>query len=126
CSTGGRQGLSEAQRYPADFNGVLAGAPAIDWTKFIVEQLWPQMVMMWNNDELPACKEAAVQNALAARCPDQDGQIDGVFDARNCDDIGILQSLVGTSTPCGTITQLDVDTIKAIWQGMRKSGSQSD
>ena len=32
CSAGGRQGMKEAQRFPADFDGIIAGAPALDWT----------------------------------------------------------------------------------------------
>src|SRR2546430_9115840 len=32
CSAGGRQGLKEAQRFPGDFDGIVAGAPGLDWT----------------------------------------------------------------------------------------------
>ena len=52
CSTGGREGLMEAQRYPADYNGIASGAPAINWTKFIPSEIWPELVM--NRPRLPA------------------------------------------------------------------------
>ena len=126
CSTGGRQGLMEAQRYPTDFNGVLAGAPALNWDQFMVAQLWPELVMKWNNDYLSTCKEDLVNTTLQQKCPDQDGQTDGVFDPRNCDVLGILDSLIGTVTPCGTFTATDALVIQEIWQGPRESGSQSD
>jgi Tannase and feruloyl esterase len=126
CSTGGRQGLMEAQRYPNDFNGVLAGAPALNWPQFMVAQLWPQLVMEWNNDYLSTCKEDLVNTTLQERCPDQDGQIDGVFDPRNCNVLGVLDSLIGTVTPCGTFTAKDALVVQEIWQGPRYSGSQSD
>jgi Tannase and feruloyl esterase len=126
CSTGGRQGLMEAQRYPKDFNGILAGAPALNWDQFMVAQMWPQLVMEWNNDYLPTCIENLVNTTLQAHCPDQDGQVDGVFDPRNCDVLGVLDSLVGTVTPCGTFTATDALVIQEIWQGPRLSGSQND
>jgi Tannase and feruloyl esterase len=126
CSTGGRQGLMEAQRYPTDFNGILAGAPALNWPQFMVAQMWPQLVMEWNNDYLPTCKEDLVNTTLQARCPDQDGQVDGVFDPRNCDVLGVLDSLIGTGTPCGTFTKADALVVQEIWQGPRYSGSQND
>jgi Tannase and feruloyl esterase len=126
CSTGGRQGLSEAERYPTDFNGILAGAPALSWPEFMNAQLWPQLVMRWSNDELPPCKEAAVNAALKSHCRDQNGQIDGVFDPRTCDVRAVLRGLVGTSTPCGRFTATDARVVQAIWQGPRKSGSQAD
>jgi Tannase and feruloyl esterase len=126
CSTGGRQGLMEAQRYPADFNGILAGAPALNWPQFMVAQMWPQLVMEWNNDYLPTCIEDLVNTTLQTHCPDQDGQVDGVFDPRNCDVLGVLASLIGTVTPCGTFTRTDAQVIQEIWQGPRFSGSQND
>ena len=126
CSTGGRQGLMEAQRYPTDFNGVLAGAPALNWDQFMVAQMWPQLVMKFMNDYLPTCKEDLVNTALQTHCPDQNGQIDGVFDPRNCDVVGVLDSLIGTVTPCGTFTATDAQVVQAIWQGPRESGTQSN
>jgi Tannase and feruloyl esterase len=126
CSTGGRQGLMEAQRYPADFNGILAGAPALNWDQFMVAQMWPQLVMEWNNDILPTCKENLVNATLQAQCHDQDGQVDGVFDPRTCNVLGVLRSLIGTVTPCGTFTATDAAVIQEIWQGPRDSGSQKN
>jgi len=126
CSTGGRQGLSEAQRYPKDFNGILAGAPALNWDQFMVAQMWPQLVMEWNGDYLPTCKEDLVNSALQAQCRDQNGQVDGVFDPRDCDVLGVLGNLIGTVTPCGTFTATDARVIQEIWQGPRLSGSQRD
>jgi len=126
CSTGGRQGLSEAEKYPTDFNGVLAGAPALNWDQFMVAQMWPQLAMEWNNDYLPTCKEDLVNTTLQSQCRDQDGQVDGVFDPRNCDVLGILHSLIGTSTPCGTFTATDALVVQEIWQGPRFSGTQTN
>jgi Tannase and feruloyl esterase len=126
CSTGGRQGLMEAQRYPADFNGILAGAPALNWDQFMVAQMWPQLVMEWNSDFLPTCKENLVNTTLQAQCHDQDGQVDGVFDPRNCDVLAVLHSLIGTVTPCGMFTATDSLVVQEIWQGPRLSGTQKN
>lgn len=63
CSTGGREGLMEAQRYPADCNGIVSGAPAINWTRFIPAEIWPALVMNQMHDALPTCKEDAFTDA---------------------------------------------------------------
>jgi Tannase and feruloyl esterase len=116
CSTGGRQGLMEAQRYPADYNGIVSGAPAINWTRFTPAQVWPPLVMNASDDFLPACKETAFTNAVIAACDGLDGVVDGVIsDPSACH--WDPHTLVGTNTPCGVITATDADVIEKIWQG---------
>ena len=80
CSTGGRQGLSEAQRYPADYDGILAGAPAINWQKLHVAQLWGQMSMNAAGNFVAQCKLAAATSAAVAACDTIDGVADGVIE----------------------------------------------
>src|SRR5213082_578545 len=73
CSTGGRQGLMEAQRYPQDYNGIVSGAPAINWTRFIPQELWGAVLMSATGNPLPACKLAAATAAAIAACDTADG-----------------------------------------------------
>jgi tannase/feruloyl esterase len=122
CSTGGRQGLAEAQRYPADYNGILAAAPAINWQKFIPAELWPELVMLQSGDFLPQCKLAAFQTAAINAC-DKAG--DGVADGVIGDPLACKfnpTSLVGTSTPCGTIAAQDAAVVAKIGEGPRTTG----
>jgi len=124
CSTGGRQGLMEAQRYPADYDGILAGAPAINWPKLHVAQMWGQLVMLEADHFVPACKFEAARAASVKAC---DG-IDGVEDDLVQDPLRCKYDpaeLVGASTAdCGAITQADADIIRMIWEGpRRKDGS---
>ena len=80
CSTGGRQGLMMAQRYPKDYNGILAGAPAIHWDKFQAYQIWPQMAMRFDaGGPIASSKQAAATAAAIAACDPQDGVTDGVI-----------------------------------------------
>jgi hypothetical protein len=119
CSTGGRQGLSEAQRYPNDYDGILSAAPAINWQKFIPAELWPELVMLRSGDVLPQCKLAAFQAAAIQACDKVgDGVVDGVIgDPLACTfEPG---SLVGTSTSCGTITAQDAAVVAKIIAGPR-------
>jgi feruloyl esterase len=124
CSTGGRQGLSEAQRYPADYHGILAGAPAINWTKLHPEQLWGAVVMNDAKHVVATCKlEAAVAAAVAA-CDAIDGVKDGVIgDPHRCS--YDPKALVGTAADnCEPITEADADVIRKIWEGpKRRDGS---
>jgi feruloyl esterase len=119
CSAGARQGITEAQRYPDDYNGVLGGSPAINVTKQRVIGLWGQLAMLQANDFLPKCKFDAATAAVEA-CDGLDRVKDGVInDPQECK--YDPQALVGTSTPCGTFTQTDADVIRKIWDGPRDS-----
>jgi hypothetical protein len=120
CSTGGRQGLSEAQRYPADYDGILSGAPAINWTKLHMEQMWGHVVMKAAGNFLPQCKFMAAQAAAVAACDAADGVKDGVIeDPRGC--AFDPKQLVGTSAgACGDFTAADAEVIRKVWQGPRR------
>jgi feruloyl esterase len=120
CSTGGRQGLSEAQRYPADYDGILSGAPAINWTRLHTEQMWGELVMLEAHNVVPACKLAAATAAAVAACDSADGVADSVIDdPRAC--AFDPKQLIGTSASgCATFTEADAAVIRKIWQGPRR------
>ncbi|GGM50149.1 tannase/feruloyl esterase family alpha/beta hydrolase [Dactylosporangium sucinum] len=120
CSTGGRQGLVEAQRYPGDFDGILAAAPAISWNRLTFAQLWPQVVMNDAGVYPTACEFAAFNRAAVAACDGDDGVTDGVIGhPETCRfDPG---ELVGTMVRChGTMIRISpavADVVRRIWQG---------
>ncbi len=68
-STGGRQGFKAAQVYPGDFNGILAGAPAFNWTHFITSEIYPQTVMLKElGGPIAATKLDAVSASATGAC----------------------------------------------------------
>ena len=120
CSTGGRQGLSEAERYPQDYNGIVAGAPAINWPKLIMQSVWGTVQEIAAGDAVPPCKLAAATQAAVAACDAIDGVKDGVIeDPDRCH--YDPKELIGTSAgECGMFTQADADIIRKIWDGPRR------
>jgi hypothetical protein len=56
CSTGGRQGHQMAQRYPDQYDGILATASAKNWGQMLMQEFWPQAVM----NDMGTCHRAAV------------------------------------------------------------------
>jgi hypothetical protein len=86
CSNGGRQALMEAQRYPGDYDGIIAGAPAYDWTRTAQMFIWNgQSLTRTPQSNLPPAKLPAIQAAILAQCDGLDGVRDGlVRDPRQC------------------------------------------
>ena len=81
CSAGGRQGLMEAQRYPADFDGIIAGAPGLNWTGRAIESM--VIANASHQDEaayIPPAKYALIHNAVLEACDALDGVKDGVLE----------------------------------------------
>ena len=99
CSRGGGQALMEAQRFPEDFDGIIAGAPAYDWTGFAAQMLRNMQALfpdpknltpMFTPDTLKG-----VESAIVAACDVIDGVKDGIIDdPRQCRfDVDTLSSL---------------------------------
>jgi hypothetical protein len=126
CSTGGRQGLMLAQRFPDGYDGILAGAPAIHWDRFHPAQLWPPVVRLEEvgGASISTCKYDAATAAAVAACDGQDGVVDGILDdPRTCD--FDPRTLVGADLgACGTITAEEAEAIARIWDGPRDTDGQ--
>jgi feruloyl esterase len=86
CSNGGRQALMEAQRFPDDYNGIIAGAPANYWTHLLAEAIWnTQAVLAKPASFIPPTKLPAISHAVLAACDARDGVKDGILnDPRQC------------------------------------------
>jgi len=83
CSNGGRQGLIEAQRFPEDFDGVIANSPWVDQTGFTVGAMWNQKAL--SGAGLTPAKLAMVADHVMAKCDAIDGLKDGLIDdPRKC------------------------------------------
>lgn len=79
CSNGGRQALMEAQRYPADYDGIVAGAPAAAWTTLMAAFVWNAQAMADPLAHVPLAKLPAIERAVIAACDARDGVPDGVL-----------------------------------------------
>jgi hypothetical protein len=83
CSNGGRQGMLEAQRYPDDFDGIVAIAPWVHQTGFSMGAIWNHQAVA--NAGLTAGKLALLAQHVMAKCDALDGLEDGLIDdPRHC------------------------------------------
>jgi len=121
CSDGGREAMEVAQRYPGDFNGIVAGAPEIIAAPLNAElQTWNYRV---NTDAsgsaiLTAAKLPALHGAVIAACGGDDGTPDGIItDPRNCHfDPVSIQCAAGADTP-SCLTPAQVQVVREIYRG---------
>jgi hypothetical protein len=83
CSDGGREALMEAQCYPEDFDGIIAGAPANNWSHLFTGFVWNEQALA--ETPIPPAKLPVIQKAVVAACDALDGIKDGLLeDPRAC------------------------------------------
>jgi feruloyl esterase len=127
CSKGGQQGLMEAQRYPGDYDGLIAGAPANNSTRsYLAGHLWPALATEKDPDSyIPASKVPLLQAAVTKACDALDGITDGVLaDPRACRfDPGALTCRAGQD-PATCFTEKQASAVKKIWGGARTSAGE--
>ncbi|MYF68462.1 MAG: tannase/feruloyl esterase family alpha/beta hydrolase [Proteobacteria bacterium] len=121
CSTGGRQGLMAMQRYPGDFDGIIAGAPVFSPARMIVAGLWTtQQVARLIAEDQPLAGEQLdlLQDAVLDACDAIDGVEDQIIDdPRQCRvDPGILQCSESESPP-QCLTDSQVEFVRTIYDG---------
>ena len=111
----------EAQRYPEDFNGILAGAPAHKWTELMFGFAWNAQALSGPASFIPEAKRRSVREAALAACGTQDSVKDTfIKDPLRCHfDPSVLACKSADSDSCLTAEQ--VEALKKIYSGPRNS-----
>jgi len=123
CSDGGREALMEAQRYPADYDGILAGAPANYWTALLSTAAWDTQALTVNPASfIPQVKIPTIAAAVNAVCDELDGVRDGILnDPRQCHfDPATIQCKAGEDND-KCLTGPQATALKAIYAGLHDS-----
>ncbi len=123
-SDGGRQGLMEAQRYPADYDGVLVGGPAVHRTDSIKAWIWVAQAVE-SGGEIPPSKLPTIHDAVVASCDALDGLRDGLIsEPTKCRfDPGSLLCTGADSARC--LTKPQVATLTRFYAGPRNSKGEA-
>lgn len=117
CSQGGHHALMEASRYPHDYDGIVAGAPAWEWFNLMAAEVWNSQAFLQDPTAIVAAKNVLLNNAVIAACDANDGVMDGVIgDPRTCTfDPAVLQCAGGDEPNC--LTPAQVNAAKRIYAG---------
>jgi feruloyl esterase len=129
CSTGGRQGLVSAQRFPADFDGIIAGAPVVDETGVAALHLmWSGQANLGADGQplLTAAHVALLHEAVLAACDARDGRRDRILDdPRRCDfDPAALGCATGQATT-SCLTTAQQAAARRLYDGARNARGAS-
>ena len=123
CSAGGKQALKEAQMYPQDYDGVVAGSPGVNWSGRALLSVWVGQAQVQNN--LPREKWTILNNAALAACDAVDTVKDGVIESpRQCKfDPQVVQCKAGDAPDC--LTSAQVETARKIYGPVTNSRTKA-
>ncbi len=118
CSAGGKQALKEAQKFPEDFDGIIAGAPGNNWTGRAIESMWIAQAMHKDEESyIPPSKYALIHKAVVDACDSLDGIKDGVLeDPTRCHfDPKVLECKDADGPAC--LTPKQVEAARKVYSG---------
>jgi len=115
CSAGGRQALKEAQMFPADYDGIIAGAPGLDWSGRSAQAVRVAQALQKEGAQLPPAKIQLLHSAVLQECDARDGLKDGLInDPTRCSfDPKVLQCEGADGATC--LTPAQVATARLIY-----------
>ncbi len=122
CSDGGREALMEAQRYPDDFDGIIVGSPANDWTGLFAGLVWNEQALLDDPASyIPPSLLPVLSTAAIAQCVRQDGGVATdpfLNDPRDCKfDPGLVQCTAGQD-PSTCLSAAQVKAARKIYSGL--------
>jgi len=126
CSTGGRQGLAEIQRYADDYDGVIAGAPVYTPLVYSNAILRVQAFHKSADSNLLPAQVPLIQKAVLAACDAKDGVRDGILmDPRTCTwDPAELACTAGVSPSGECLSPAQVETVRRVYDGVKTKDGQ--
>jgi feruloyl esterase len=122
CSQGGHHALMEAQRYPEDYDGIIGGDPANDWTHLMFGELWAgvKSSVKGPSSDLPQAKLDLVTKAVLAQCSGRDGGLKSdafLNDPRVCHFDPQVLSCKANQDPANCLTPDQLQAVEALYQG---------
>jgi feruloyl esterase len=114
CSSGGWEALTEAHRYPQDYDGIIAGAPASDVVHLHAGQIWGYLAAQ----KIDPAKIPLISAAVLAKCDAQDGVKDGLIsDPLRCDFQPVELACKSGQDPNACLTPTEVTGLEQIYSG---------
>ncbi len=123
CSSGGRQGLMSAQRFPDDFDGIAVGAPVLNFSGSLLRHVWRAQAMQTAPITLE--KISIVADSVYTKCDKLDGLTDGVLDdPRKCTfrPDSDLPKCSGDVDEPRCFTSGQIKTLEKIYDGVQSNG----